>query len=1000
MKEKSGGFPAWKVLLCGMCVLLLLCSAGLVFLLVQQKELTEELGRLDAQVQVLWQSCVLQGGIKPTESKKIGGLKELQRTRRDLEGELRQSQEEKDTLTLMTYSMVPIKTLMDLCNSSRGICLTGPPGPPGLRGKPGLPGPQGVPGPEGKRGRKGPPGEKGERGPKGDPGPLRLKGEIYNDILIEGPPGPRGPPGPPGPACPVQCCHDVRKKTISEKTHQTNVSLVPQTTLSAADKRDFLYVTDSKKLPETPEENSETVMVHAENSSLNNFSTENVTGTPVTFLNAPLPPDLTDSRENYNSGQNNKDTDMRKELVSPGPDYKHNTRIQTSTEQSLTEAEVGLFPVLPTQHPAHEARGVTDSKKIGVTRKESESVLLQRGDEQDTVGDSSTVTETLTGLMTDVPDSPEKSKKPNLTSSHKRTKTESLAHASTDNFRDDLTTYKSVTFLPAKVKSDSASFDKEDNNDNMTESNTVNNAKTWIRLLTESLSSHQDGDAFSKSGTTTVDTVTQSAFSHSPNTKDTLHLTNNRRWTKTVSPTKHPANAKKDTSDYTDSDRFTETTERPEILVLHKENNHNTSTDSGTKNVTGGLIKLLTALLPSVWTEKSDTPSDNKEITDTTSKSAPLPPDLTDSGENYNSGQNNKDTDMRKEFVSPGPDYRHNTGVQTSTEQSLTEAEFGLLPESHRDKNNNSNNSKREKTTKAPSQTTAVSPSVDSAQKTDASDNSGNTATNSDSLYQLQMNNKTDKTTNERLREAECSIKAIRCSERATETQSTFGAWMPDAADPDGGRFWLADHFSGRFLTEHRDVSTLAKSSDKTIDVGRFYQGCGHVVYKRSFYFQNAGTNRLIQFDLNTRRTKTLMITNSRYNNLTYLFRNSKTYFKFAVDENGLWVIFASAADDITMVAKLDPDTFSVESVINTHYPTAQAGNAFIVCGLMYFTDINDRRVTYAFDLKTNSPQDASFDLRPADGTLTMLSYHPSKKLLYMWENSSVKTCRVKLKMH
>lgn len=138
---------------------------------------------------------------------------------------------------------------------------------------------------------------------------------------------------------------------------------------------------------------------------------------------------------------------------------------------------------------------------------------------------------------------------------------------------------------------------------------------------------------------------------------------------------------------------------------------------------------------------------------------------------------------------------------------------------------------------------------------------------------------------------------------------------------------------------------------------------------------------------------------NSRYHNLTYLFRNSKTYFKFAVDENGLWVIFAADTDDNTMVAKLNPDTFSVESVINTHYPTTKAGNAFIVCGVLYFTDDKDRRVTYAFDLNKESPQDASSDFRPASGILAMVSYYPNKNLLYMWDNSSVKTCKVKVKL-
>lgn len=136
---------------------------------------------------------------------------------------------------------------------------------------------------------------------------------------------------------------------------------------------------------------------------------------------------------------------------------------------------------------------------------------------------------------------------------------------------------------------------------------------------------------------------------------------------------------------------------------------------------------------------------------------------------------------------------------------------------------------------------------------------------------------------------------------------------------------------------------------------------------------------------------------NSRYHSLAYLFRNSKTYFKFAADENGLWVIFAGDTNDDTMVAKLDPDTFSVELLVNTHYPTAKAGNAFIVCGVLYLTEQTDRRVTYAFDLREESSQDARLNLRPSSGILAMVSYYPNKRLLYMWDDSSVKTCKVKV---
>ncbi|KAM3869680.1 gliomedin-like [Diretmus argenteus] len=199
---------------------------------------------------------------------------------------------------------------------------------------------------------------------------------------------------------------------------------------------------------------------------------------------------------------------------------------------------------------------------------------------------------------------------------------------------------------------------------------------------------------------------------------------------------------------------------------------------------------------------------------------------------------------------------------------------------------------------------------------------------------------------------------------------------------------------SGRVIVEYKDMSAL-QNTTKTIDIKKFYQGCGHIVYNGSFYFHNAGTKKLIKFDLETRRTNTLIIENTRYRNLNYLFSNSKTYFKFAVDENGLWVIFASTSDDTVMVAKLNHTAFSVVSVINTAYPITKAGNGFIACGVLYITDDQDKGVTYAFDLKKENSLDASFDLRPENGILAMLSYYPNKQLLYMWDNSSVKICKV-----
>lgn len=90
------------LLLVGMCTLLL-SSAGLVYLLVRQGELTEELLRLEAQVKVLVQSCGLQNGT----SLQGDELRRLHRSRRNQEEAERQ--DEKDMLMLTSYSMVPVR---------------------------------------------------------------------------------------------------------------------------------------------------------------------------------------------------------------------------------------------------------------------------------------------------------------------------------------------------------------------------------------------------------------------------------------------------------------------------------------------------------------------------------------------------------------------------------------------------------------------------------------------------------------------------------------------------------------------------------------------------------------------------------------------------------------------------------------------------------------------------------------------------------------------------
>lgn len=121
---------------------------------------------------------------------------------------------------------------------------------------------------------------------------------------------------------------------------------------------------------------------------------------------------------------------------------------------------------------------------------------------------------------------------------------------------------------------------------------------------------------------------------------------------------------------------------------------------------------------------------------------------------------------------------------------------------------------------------------------------------------------------------SECLIKSLINLRNVTKMETTFGTWMKDTAHLNDERIWVAEHFSGRLLTklvqilsvpsslsftgfssehllcsssgrvvkEYRSISSFQNSSGDTVDIRKFYQGCGHAVHNGSFYYHVAGT--------------------------------------------------------------------------------------------------------------------------------------------------------------
>lgn len=215
----------------------------------------------------------------------------------------------------------------------------------------------------------------------------------------------------------------------------------------------------------------------------------------------------------------------------------------------------------------------------------------------------------------------------------------------------------------------------------------------------------------------------------------------------------------------------------------------------------------------------------------------------------------------------------------------------------------------------------------------------------------------------------------------------TFGTWMRESNRSDE-RIWVTEHFSGILVKEFRDRASLLNGSHSSTLLPHYFHGCGHAVHHGALLYHKGGSNTLVRFEFGKETSQTLRLENALYFDRKYLFTNSKTYFNLAVDEKGLWVVYASSVDGSSMVvAQLEERTFSVSRLINTTYPKSKAGNAFIARGVLYVTDTKDMRITFAFDLLGEKQINANFNLRTSQSVLAMLSYNMRDQRLYSWED-------------
>eukprot|EP00106_Octopus_bimaculoides_P011061 XP_014778503.1 PREDICTED: olfactomedin-like protein 2A [Octopus bimaculoides] len=189
-------------------------------------------------------------------------------------------------------------------------------------------------------------------------------------------------------------------------------------------------------------------------------------------------------------------------------------------------------------------------------------------------------------------------------------------------------------------------------------------------------------------------------------------------------------------------------------------------------------------------------------------------------------------------------------------------------------------------------------------------------------------------------RPRECAIKVFGKPVHQRYTNHSWGAWMRDAT-LHRQRYWYTPEYYGNLIYEYKDRNHYKNNiADHIYDMGEHhYQGVGHLIYRRSFYFHLAHTSKVARYSLAEQKvvssSKNMPKAISTGERSLYSFQYN--YFDFAVDENGIWVLYGkNSSEETLIVVKLDGDTLQILKKWELPIKHRSYGNAFIVCGVLY----------------------------------------------------------------
>ncbi|KAM4547720.1 adhesion G protein-coupled receptor L2 isoform 12-T12 [Odontesthes bonariensis] len=244
------------------------------------------------------------------------------------------------------------------------------------------------------------------------------------------------------------------------------------------------------------------------------------------------------------------------------------------------------------------------------------------------------------------------------------------------------------------------------------------------------------------------------------------------------------------------------------------------------------------------------------------------------------------------------------------------------------------------------------------------------------------------------------TLKAVGEPSFLFEAEQQAGAWCKDPLQAGDKIYFMPwTPYRTDTLIEYSSLEDFQNARQTiTYKLPHRVDGTGFVVYDGAVFFNKERTRNIVKFDLRTRiKSGEAIINNANYHDTSPYKWGGKTDIDLAVDENGLWVIYATEQNNGMMViSQLNPYTLRFEATWETTYDKRSASNAFMVCGVLYVvrstyedneSEVSKSLIDYIYNTRQSRGEYVDIHFPNQYQYIAAVDYNPRDNQLYVWNN-------------